>query len=569
MKNNEIIKYRVIFILMMLLAPLFAGAKVMQEDSVYVDDSENQFILMHKHLKRGCELELEEQYRAALKEFGEGIAICERLKLLDYYGHEGKHWMFSITVPLYAMSASLYSNLGETDEALLNCRKAMNWIELWDDVKKREPYAYALSMIMMKYRRLEMTHDLLARTYKDATLLEQHDHALMCATCLMEIEDVLYTTRPKDNPWIERGKIHYEGAANVETKSFFLSFLRKIYQKANLIDEARKLEMQLKQARRYGGSPFDVDAKITPYDSAFFKDSPLTLMPGRDKKLLAQADSAGNDANKDDASVSEKIRYIYQQHYGWVISIASVLLIVVLLFIAYAIRQRYIRRHTLQEAEQEQNRRYLEGMENERTRLAKELHDGVSNQLLAIEMKLNDNTNGNENLIPHTSNLKPNTDRKWEQARRMLKESREQVRRVSHELMPPEFAFAHLGEVVEDFIEYMDGTNGIAMHFESKAKDECYKSIPPAHALEIYRIVQEAMANAVKHADPKDIFVMIKDEGDTMNIRITDNGTPRQGGTHGIGLRTMSQRADAIGATLTIDRITYATVVTLRYVKKK
>ena len=543
----------------MLVFALNVGA---QADSAYVDDSENQFIQMHKHLKRGCELELEEQYRAALKEFGEGIAICERLKLLDYYGHRGEHWMFSITVPLYAMSASLYSNLGETDEALRNCRKAMNWIELWDDVKKREPYAYALSMIMMKYRRLEMTHDLLARTYKDATLLEQHDHALMCATCLMEIEDVLYTTSPKDNPWIERGKIHYEGATSAETKSFFLSFLRKIYQKANLIDEARKLEMQLKQARRYGGNPFDVDTKITPYDSTYFKDSQLIPMSERGKELLARADSVGNDIKEDDASVTEKIRYIYQQHYGWVITIACVLLIVVLLFIAYAIRQRYIRRHTLQEAEQEQNRRYLEGMENERTRLAKELHDGVSNQLLAIEMKLNDNANGNNNGTA-------NGDRKWEQARRMLTESREQVRRVSHELMPPEFSFAHLGEVIEDFIEYMDGTNGIAMHFDSQSNEECYKSIPPAHALEIYRIVQEAVTNAVKHAAPSDIYILIKEENNTMIIRITDNGTPRQGGTHGIGQRTMNQRADSIGATLTVERIPYASVVTLQYVKKK
>ena len=47
----------------MLVFALNVGA---QADSAYVDDSENQFIQMHKHLKRGCELELEEQYRAAL-----------------------------------------------------------------------------------------------------------------------------------------------------------------------------------------------------------------------------------------------------------------------------------------------------------------------------------------------------------------------------------------------------------------------------------------------------------------------------------------------------------------------
>jgi signal transduction histidine kinase len=262
--------------------------------------------------------------------------------------------------------------------------------------------------------------------------------------------------------------------------------------------------------------------------------------------------------NGEPNGISEKVRYIYQQHYGWVIFTASVLLIVILVFIAYAIRQRYTRRRTLQEAEQEQNRRYLEGMESERTRLAKELHDGVSNQLLAIEMRLNDNHNHNAD-----------DNKKWEQTRRLLTESREQVRRVSHELMPPEFSYAHLGEVIENFMYELDGTNGIAFHFDSQMEEADYKAIPQTDALEIYRIVQEAVTNAVKHAAPTDVFVLIKDEGNTVTIRITDNGTARQEGTHGIGLRTMSQRSDAIGATLTIERIPHASVVTLQYVQKK
>ena len=53
-----------------------------------------------------------------------------------------------------------------------------------------------------------------------------------------------------------------------------------------------------------------------------------------------------------------------------------------------------------------------------------------------------------------------------QQARRLLTESREQVRRVSHELMPPEFTHAHLGEIIEDYVREIEGTGGCALHYE-------------------------------------------------------------------------------------------------------
>ena len=144
--------------------------------------------------------------------------------------------------------------------------------------------------------------------------------------------------------------------------------------------------------------------------------------------------------------------------------------------------------------------------------------------------------------------------------------------------MPPEFTHAHLGEVLGNYIGEMDGTGGIAFHLDSQMEEACYREIPPTDALEIYRIIQEAVVNAVKHANPADIYVLIKDEGEGIMVRITNNGkTPSlwegRGGvistSNGIGLRTMRQRAEAIGATLKIERIPLATVVTLRYVKKK
>ena len=525
-----------------------------QADSLMHDDAHNPFIQLRWHVLKGIELDNSKQLRAALNEFKKGIKICEELNLYEHYADRGKHWIYLFTMPTYTFAATVSDRLGEAEQAVRYCNYAIGWIEHCDSVKIRELYAFQVCLTMLKHRRLDTVHTLAVRSYDDACKLGRHDDALLFATILMETEDTKFNVLPTDNPWIVKGREHYNHAKLVETKSLYLTFLRKAYIKANMTDKAQQMERQLRAAM--GNSTRLTEyGDIVPLDTSFF--SKVLPTPESETSPEAKNDSL-SVKNGEPNGISEKVRYIYQQHYGWVIFTASVLLIVILVFIAYAIRQRYTRRRTLQEAEQEQNRRYLEGMESERTRLAKELHDGVSNQLLAIEMRLNDNHNHNAD-----------DNEKWEQTRRLLTESREQVRRVSHELMPPEFSYAHLGEVIENLMYEMDGTNGIAFHFDSQMEETDYKAIPQTDALEIYRIVQEAVTNAVKHAAPTDIFVLIKDDGSTVTIRITDNGTARQEGTHGIGLRTMSQRSDAIGATLTIERIPHASVVTLQYVKKK
>ena len=525
-----------------------------QADSLMHDDAHNPFLQLRGHVLKGIELDNSKQLRAALNEFKKGIKICEELNLYEHYADRGKHWIYLFTMPTYTFAATVSDRLGEAEQAVRYCNYAIGWIEHCDSVKIRELYAFQVCLTMLKHRRLDTVHTLAVRSYDDACKLGRHDDALLFATILMETEDTKFNVLPTDNPWIVKGREHYNHAKLVETKSLYLTFLRKAYIKANMTDKAQQMERQLRAAM--GNSTRLTEyGDIVPLDTSFFSK----VLPTPESETTPEAKNDSLSVKNDEPNgISEKVRYIYQQHYGWVIFTASVLLIVILVCIAYAIRQRYTRRRTLQEAEQEQNRRYLEGMESERTRLAKELHDGVSNQLLAIEMRLNDNHNHNAD-----------DNKKWEQTRRLLTESREQVRRVSHELMPPEFSYAHLGEVIENFMYEMDGTNGIAFHFDSQMEEADYKAIPPTDALEIYRIVQEAVTNAVKHAAPTDVFVLIKDDGSTVTIRITDNGTARQEGTHGIGLRTMSQRSDAIGATLTIERIPHASVVTLQYVKKK
>lgn len=222
-------------------------------------------------------------------------------------------------------------------------------------------------------------------------------------------------------------------------------------------------------------------------------------------------------------------------------------MVVVLMFAAYILLQRRKRRRAAAISEQEKGESYIEGQENERNRLAKELHDGVSNQLFAVEMKLN-----LEGLTPQTM--------------QMLSESREQVRRVSHELYPPEFEYTNIDEAIRHYILELDGTGGCEITYSASPADADWTTVPKEKALEIYRIIQEVAGNVLKHSGATEMAIgMQMSPEQTITIIISDNGTAHydDNSNRGIGSRTIRQRTRAIGGKMEYSHEPFGNIVTL------
>ena len=221
-----------------------------------------------------------------------------------------------------------------------------------------------------------------------------------------------------------------------------------------------------------------------------------------------------------------------------VVGLSSTLLgILAVLFITYILwqrRQKHRHNSMIRQLQQASRNRYLEGREEERGRLAREMHDGVSNQLLAVQMKLQ-----TEGLTPQTL--------------QMLSDSREQVRRLSHDLMPPTFEHTSLDESLAHYIANLNGVNGCALTYRSESA-HAPQPIPAHKALGIYRIVQEAVSNILKHAQATTIAVILQQDDDAITLTIADNGIcpTTKSPTNGIGLQTMQERADAIGAKIKV-----------------
>ncbi|MBQ8152378.1 MAG: hypothetical protein IJ069_01685, partial [Prevotella sp.] len=317
---------------------------------------------------------------------------------------------------------------------------------------------------------------------------------------LVELEENLHHTPPNKNPWIAEGQRLMRNTKEDKVSLAFLTTTQESFIK-----------------------------EIARRDSIKVNAPPTTIIANPDS---TQPLSVPKD------SIQHHTHYVFVKNKK---AIKIGIIVVVLLLITfglYVIWQRHIRR-------KREIQRYIEGLEQERNRLAKELHDGVSNQLLAVEMKLN-------------------TEGTKEQAIQLLNESREQVRRVSHELMPPEFAYATLDEVISHYVLELDEANHCDISCHLNPPDADWSTIPPQEALEIYRIVQEAIGNALKHSDATTIAIGMHKTGQDTAITISDNGTSEEKTTtSGIGIRTMRQRAQIIGATLEFRKNKYGHVVKL------
>lgn len=207
----------------------------------------------------------------------------------------------------------------------------------------------------------------------------------------------------------------------------------------------------------------------------------------------------------------------------WLFIALAALLVIAFVFVAYAGGQK---RRRMQQ--------YIQGLENERRRMSAELHDGVCNDLLAIRMKM---TQGEP----------------AEEIAGALESCCEAVRRISHELMPPEFAYASLDEVLRHYAAGQAEAvrDKIEIEYRSAAAEDArWEDIPEQTALEVYRIVQEAVGNAVKHSGATRIVIDVALRGDELVAGVFDNGNYRFTGKKGIGETSMRRRAGALGASI-------------------
>ena len=189
----------------------------------------------------------------------------------------------------------------------------------------------------------------------------------------------------------------------------------------------------------------------------------------------------------------------------------------------------YSKRIASQRAEIERKRSYINGLENERRRLAKELHDGVCNDILAVNLLMN--TNG-------------------EKAKTQLLNVWRDARNLSHALMPPMFDNTSLPEAVEQYTKVVSNDLNKKVKLSVMGTDK-WKVLPQNICYELYRITQEAVSNAIKYGEGNCISVSLDANGDDIRLCVENESETKlvDDRHNGIGMETIKMRASSIGAT--------------------
>jgi two-component system NarL family sensor kinase len=141
----------------------------------------------------------------------------------------------------------------------------------------------------------------------------------------------------------------------------------------------------------------------------------------------------------------------------------------------------------------------LKGEEQERTRLAKDLHDGLGGMLSGIKYSLG---NMKENLI-----MTPENAQAFERSIDMLDSSIKEMRRVAHNMMPEMLVKYDLDTALKEFCGEIDRSGVLQVSYQSIGLDKLH--LEQTMAVTIYRIVQELVNNAIKHAAAKNLLVQL------------------------------------------------------------
>lgn len=186
----------------------------------------------------------------------------------------------------------------------------------------------------------------------------------------------------------------------------------------------------------------------------------------------------------------------------------------------------------------------LESQENERRRVAADLHDSIGAMLSTIRVS----------LITYAKKHRPDDDTIAE-SKKMLDDTIESVRRISRDLMPSTLEKFGLAQAVKEMCERFQATSSLPIIFEEIGETP---GLTRSHELMIFRIVQELMNNAMKHSDASLIKVsfinqemldvVVEDNGRGFNAEEKKNDTAL--GKGGLGLFNIENRARLVGATV-------------------
>lgn len=206
--------------------------------------------------------------------------------------------------------------------------------------------------------------------------------------------------------------------------------------------------------------------------------------------------------------------------------------------------------------------RVVESQEEERARLSRDLHDGISQWLVSIKLQIEA---GMIRLASPKHEQRQAATAVFEHAADQLSNVMGEVRRISHNLRPAILDDLGLAAALHHLGQEYTLSSGTPVHFDTTGVVDALSDV--ANTV-LFRVAQEALTNIERHAGASHIGIRLTGTEAGVTLRISDDGSGFDAESialhpkHGIGLRNMMERMDAIGGRFEIVSSTDGTVLT-------
>jgi PAS domain S-box-containing protein len=187
----------------------------------------------------------------------------------------------------------------------------------------------------------------------------------------------------------------------------------------------------------------------------------------------------------------------------------------------------------------------LTAQEDERRRIARDLHDDVTQRLAFLSMEIGKLANAPASAQDLRGELRS--------LQSQLVQVSQEVRRLSHGLHPSVIEDFGLSVALEEFCDEAGKANGIEVRFDGPIADS---DLTIEAAASLYRVAQESVQNAAKHAGATEVRVALSRAGQRLELRVSDNGTgfaAEEGGAKtGLGIVSMKERMRLVNGEISI-----------------
>lgn len=187
----------------------------------------------------------------------------------------------------------------------------------------------------------------------------------------------------------------------------------------------------------------------------------------------------------------------------------------------------------------------VNGQETERTRIARDLHDGLGGIFSTVKMHFS-------TLQHEVPELRSNT--LYKKSFDLVNNASEELRKVAQNMMPEVLLKIGLTEALQDFCSNINSSGVLHISLQAYGMD---KRLSASTEIMLYRIIQELINNIIKHASATEAIIQFNREGNRLSITVEDNGrgfdTKEVTEKRSMGIETVQSRVDYLNGKMTID----------------